>query len=126
MLPLCVDAGVGALPWSPLARGRLARFGDRGTDRGRTDAYARQLYDGDDDGAVTDALGTIARARGLAPARVALAWLLGRPAVVAPIVGATRPEHIDDAVGAVEVRLTEQERAALEASYRPKPVRGHQ
>lgn len=125
MLPLCVDLGVGVIPWSPLARGRLARPGDRGTARSRNDPFATHLYD-DDDGAVAAALGTIARVRDLPPARVALAWLLGRPGVVAPIVGATRPEQVDDAVAAVEVTLTEQERAALETPYKPKPVRGHE
>jgi aryl-alcohol dehydrogenase-like predicted oxidoreductase len=125
MLPLCVDAGVGVIPWSPLARGRLATAGTRDTTRGRSDDYARQLYDQADD-AVVDALGTIARARGLPPAQVALAWLMGRPAVAAPIVGATRAGHVEDAVAAVGVRLTAPERAALEAPYRAQPVRGHE
>jgi aryl-alcohol dehydrogenase-like predicted oxidoreductase len=125
MLPLCVDAGVGVIPWSPLARGRLATAGPRDTTRGRRDDYARHLYDQADD-AVVDALGSISRARGLPPAQVALAWLMSRPAVVAPIIGATKPRHVEDAAAAVGVRLTAAEIAALESPYRPQAVRGHE
>jgi aryl-alcohol dehydrogenase-like predicted oxidoreductase len=126
MLPLCVDTGVGVIPWSPLARGRLARPDGRETTRGRSDEFARQLYDGGAaDDAVLAALAAVAADRGVAPARVALAWLMGRPAVAAPIVGATRAEHVDDAVAAVDLRLTDEERSAVEEPYRAKPVRGH-
>ncbi|HYN94927.1 MAG TPA: aldo/keto reductase [Pilimelia sp.] len=124
MLPLCVDQGVGVIPWSPLARGRLAATG-RDTTRARTDEYARRLYD-DTDSQVIDAVRTVADARGIPPAQVALAWLLGRPAVVAPIIGASREGHVADAAAAVGVRLTAEEEALLSAPYRPRAVAGHE
>ena len=129
MLPLCLDQGVGCIPWSPLARGLLAgnreRGGTRRTVRAGTDPLAEQLYV-DDDFDVVDAVRAVAAGRGVSPAQVALAWLLGRPAVVAPIVGATRPRHLEDAIAAVEVDLGEDEVARVEAPYRPHPVLGHQ
>jgi 1-deoxyxylulose-5-phosphate synthase len=128
MNPLCLDQGVGVIPWSPLARGLLA--GTR--DRDRTGATARA---GDDPlvetwyaGAefdIVDATRAVAGERGVSPAQVALAWLLGRPAVTAPIVGATKVGHLEDAIAAVELRLDEDEVARLEAPYRPRPVMGH-
>ena len=128
MIPLCLDLGVGLIPWSPLARGLLTGSRRRGappsTPRAAGDPYARELYS-DDDFDVVDALTRVAAERGAPPAQVALAWLLGRPGVTAPIVGATRPEHVDDAVAAVELTLRPEECAALEAPYRPRPVRGH-
>jgi aryl-alcohol dehydrogenase-like predicted oxidoreductase len=128
MLPYCLDGGVGVIPWSPLARGLLAggrrRAGDRQTTRARTDTYAGELY-GEDDFAVADVVERIAEDRDLPPARIALAWLLHQEAVTAPIIGATRAGHIDDAVAAVQVRLSDDELAALDAPYRPHPVRGH-
>ena len=126
MLPQCADLGVGVLPWSPLARGRLARPADRAhaTARGRSDAFAREHYD-DAESAILDAVGEVADARGVSRAQVALAWLLAQPVVTAPVVGASRPEHLEQAIDAVELRLSEQERAALEAPYRPRPVLGH-
>ncbi|MEV0401242.1 aldo/keto reductase [Actinoallomurus sp. NPDC050550] len=128
MIPLCCDQGVGVLPYSPLARGLLAgtrdRQGGRHTARAGNDPLADASYeDGDFD--MVDAVRAVAGERGLAPARVALAWLLGRPGVCAPIVGATKPEHVDDAVAAVGVALTEEEVARLEAPYRPHRVIGH-
>src|SRR5829696_2287805 len=129
MIPLCLDQGVGCIPWSPLARGLLAgnreRGGTRRTVRAGTDPLAEQLYV-DDDFDVVDAVRAVAAGRGVTPAQVALAWLLGRPAVIAPIVGATRPRHLEDAIAAVEVDLGEDEVARLEAPYRPHPVLGHQ
>jgi aryl-alcohol dehydrogenase-like predicted oxidoreductase len=128
MLPLCHDQGVGVIPWSPLARGLLAgsqRRGDRrDTVRGGSDRLADQMY-GDDDFDVVDAVRAVAAERGLPPAQIALAWLLGRPGVTAPIVGATRLGHLEDAIAAVDVELTEDEVARLEAPYCPHPVLGH-
>jgi 1-deoxyxylulose-5-phosphate synthase len=128
MIPLCLDQGVGVVPWSPLARGLLAgnreRGGERRTVRADSDEYAERLYD-DDDFDVVDAVRAVAGERGLAPAQVALAWLLGKPAVAAPIVGATRLEHLEDAVAAVDVTLSDEEVARLEAPYRPHPILGH-
>jgi aryl-alcohol dehydrogenase-like predicted oxidoreductase len=128
MIPLCLDQGVGVIPWSPLARGLLAgnreRGGERRTVRADSDEYAERLYE-DDDFEVVDAVRAVADERRLAPAQIALAWLLGKPAVTAPIVGATKLEHLEDAVAAVEVTLGEDEIAQLEASYRPHPILGH-
>ncbi|MCL4806486.1 MAG: aldo/keto reductase [Thermoanaerobaculia bacterium] len=129
MLPLCVEEGVGVLPWSPLARGLLAGTrahpGDRqATPRAASDDYARQLYDHPADADVIEATRSVAAARGVPMARVALAWLLSRPGVTAPIVGATKPAHLDEAIAAVDVQLSPEEIAALEAPYRPHGVRG--
>jgi aryl-alcohol dehydrogenase-like predicted oxidoreductase len=128
MIPLCVDQGVGVVPYSPLARGLLAgsrRRGDGpGTVRARSDPLADEMYE-DADFDVVDVVREIARERDLPPARIALAWLLGRPAVTAPIVGATRVQHLDDAVAALDVCLTDGERARVEAPYRPHRVLGH-
>ncbi|OLF09421.1 alcohol dehydrogenase [Actinophytocola xinjiangensis] len=125
MLPLCADEGVGVIPWSPLARGMLAgtreRGGVRNTTRAGIDAFADQLYT-DDDFDVVDVTRAVAAERGVPPAQVALAWLRSRPAVAAPIVGATRLGHIDDAVDSVELTLTARECARLEAPYRPHEV----
>ncbi len=132
MIPLCLDAGVGLIPWSPLARGMLARPrpapGDAersATVRGASDEYAPRLYDAPSDWEVVDAVAAVAARRGVSMAEVALAWLLGRPGVAAPIVGATRLEHLETAVRALHVTLDEEERLALEAPYRPHEVRGH-
>jgi aryl-alcohol dehydrogenase-like predicted oxidoreductase len=127
MIPLCSAAGLGVIPWSPLARGLLARAQPapaRDTVRAGSDSFTGQLYDDSNDAVVLDALRGVSQARGVTPAEVALAWLLGNPAVTAPIVGATRLEHLDAAVRAVEIDLTAAEREALEAPYRPRPVRG--
>jgi aryl-alcohol dehydrogenase-like predicted oxidoreductase len=129
MLPLCVEEGIGVLPWSPLARGLLAGSRKNAADtnatvRAASDEYARNLYDHPSDDAVIDAVRSVAAARGLPPAAVALAWLLSRPAVTAPIVGATKLEHLETALSALDVTLHEDEIAALEAPYRPHAVRG--
>jgi 1-deoxyxylulose-5-phosphate synthase len=127
MIPLCLDQGVGVIPWSPLARGLLAgshgRDGERRSVRAGNDPYADELYD-EDDFDVVDVVAEVAAERGCSQAQVALAWLLGRPAVGAPIVGATKLRHLDDAIGAVDLTLTEDEVRRLEAPYRPHPVRG--
>jgi 1-deoxyxylulose-5-phosphate synthase len=128
MIPQCLDQGVGVIPWSPLARGLLAGTRERGADqhtvRAGTDPLADEMYS-DVDFDVVDVVRAVAHERGLAPAQIALAWLLGRPAVSAPIVGATKLGHLDDAVAAVEVTLSAEEVARLEAPYRPHPVIGH-
>lgn len=121
MIPLCLDEGVGVIPWSPLARGRLARPWDTATARTATDTFGSTLYgrQEDADRAVVDAVGRVAEQRGVARATVALAWLLGRPGVTAPIIGATKQAHLDDAVAAFDLVLTDDEVAALEAPYVP-------
>lgn len=128
MIPLLLDQGVGSIPWSPLARGTLAgnreRGGARKTVRAGSDTYADELYE-DADFDVVDAVKAVAAERGLPPAQIALAWLLGKPVVSAPIVGATKLAHLDDAIAAVDVRLSDEEVARLEAPYRPHPVLGH-
>ncbi len=125
MLPLCADQGVGVLPWSPLARGLLtgtrSRDGARSTIRGDNDAFADELYS-EQDYDVVDAVVTVARERGVPPAQVALAWLLTRPTVTAPIVGATKVRHVEDAVAATSLRLSAEECARLEAPYVPHEV----
>jgi 1-deoxyxylulose-5-phosphate synthase len=128
MLPFCRDQGVGVIPWSPLARGLLAgnreRGGGRLTVRAHHDPYAEDLY-ADDDFDVVDAVRAVAAERGVAPAQVALSWLISRPGVTAPIVGATRLGHLEDALAATTLPLSDDEVARLEAPYRPHPVRGH-
>jgi 1-deoxyxylulose-5-phosphate synthase len=129
MLPLCRAEGVAVIPWSPLARGLLA--GTRkspadkeSTRRAASDDFARKLYDQPSDQAVIDAVRQVAEARGTPPARVALAWLLSRPSVTAPIIGATKMHHLDDAIAALDLELSAEEVRQLEAPYRPHPVRG--
>ena len=132
MIPLCLHEGIGVIPWSPLARGVLTRprpatpdVRAGGTARAASDDYSPRLYDSDGDWEVVDAVSRVASARGVAMAEVALAWLLSRPGVVAPIVGATTPEHLSAALRALELTLTTEECAALEAPYRPHAVKGH-
>lgn len=130
MLPFCLDQGIGVIPYSPLARGLLAGTRGRGgtaagTVRAASDPAAAKLYGAQDD-AVVDVLRDVAEARGVSPARMALAWLLARPGVTAPIVGATKRAHLDDAIEAVDLTLTDDESATLQAPYRPHPVLGHQ
>ena len=128
MMPLCVEDGVGVLPWSPVARGYLARppAEEEATDRGEYDDYSRRLYDFPEREAIQRAVGEVAEERGVTRAQVALAWLLGREGVTAPIVGATREGHLEQAVEAVDIELTDDEVARLEAPYRPREVRGHE
>jgi aryl-alcohol dehydrogenase-like predicted oxidoreductase len=128
MLPLCETEGVAVIPWSPLARGMLAgtrqALGDKSTARSESDGLDVILYDQPSDWDVVEVVKKVAAQRGARPAQVALAWLLSRPAVAAPIVGATKLEHLDDAVAAVEIQLADEEIAALEAPYRPHSVKG--
>ncbi|MFF8536343.1 aldo/keto reductase [Streptomyces sp. SAS_267] len=124
MLPLCADQGVGVLPWSPLARGRLTRDWDTSTERSRGDRFGRNLYQ-DGDRGIVDAVARVAAGRGVPRATVALAWLLARPAVTAPIVGAGRAAHIEDAVAALGLELSDKETEELEQPYTPRAISGH-
>ncbi len=125
MLPQCADMGVGVLPWSPLARGRLARPPGRDdTARGEFDDFTRHLYDEAADG-IVEAVGRVAERHEATRAQVALAWVLTQPVVTAPIIGATKIEHLDHAVDALDLELTDDDVAELEAPYRPRPVLGH-
>jgi aryl-alcohol dehydrogenase-like predicted oxidoreductase len=126
MNPLCRAEGVGLIPWSPLARGALAR-GKQDTTRARTDDFGKKLYSATEqaDQRVLEALGEISGKRGLPPAQIALAWLWHQPGVVAPIVGASKPHHLDDALAAMTVKLSEEELRRLGEPYVPHPVAGH-
>lgn len=129
MIPLCANEGIGLMPWSPLARGILAGARQSITDRdasirAATDTYGHGLYDERVNWAIVDAVRTIASERGVPMAQVALAWLLSQPQVAAPIVGATKPQQLEDALGAVSLVLSAEEMTMLEAPYRPQPVRG--
>jgi aryl-alcohol dehydrogenase-like predicted oxidoreductase len=129
MIPQCIDQGVGVLPWSPLARGWLtgsrARDGEQRTARAETDAFADQLYGRPGDFDVIDRVVEVAGARGVPPAQIALAWLLHRPGVTAPIVGSTKLAHVEDALAAEALELSADEIAKLEEPYLPHPVLGH-
>jgi aryl-alcohol dehydrogenase (NADP+) len=127
MNPLCLAEGIGLIPWSPLARGVLARPRDEETTRARTDDFARKLYEGTEqsDNRVLDRLAALSKARGLPPAQIALAWLLHKPGVTAPIVGASKVRHLDDAIAAEKVKLSAEEIAQLEEPYVPHPIGGH-
>ena len=124
MLPLCADQGIGVIPWSPLARGRLTRDWDETTARTETDGFGRTLYGAPSDPKVAEQVAAIADARGVPRAQVALAWVLSKATVTAPIVGATKPHHLDDAVAAVTLSLTDEEIARLEAPYEPHDIAG--
>ena len=128
MLPLSADQKLSWIPWSPLARGLLAgtrkQVGDSSTTRSETDGLDKVLYDQPSDLAVVDAVRALASARGVPPAQIALAWLLRNPVVAAPIIGATKLAHLDDAIAAVDVTLTDEEAKTLEAPYLPHPVKG--
>ncbi len=129
MIPLCLDQGVGVIPWSPLARGVLAgtrtREGERSTTRSNTDSFMDYLYEQPTDYDVVESAQQVAAARGVSTPQVALAWLLGKPGVTAPIVGSTKLAHLEDALAAEELVLTGDEVAALEKPYVPHPVLGH-
>ena len=124
MLPLCADQGIGVIPWSPLARGRLTRDWDAATARSDTDAFGQSLYAAQDR-QIVEQVTRVAEARGVPRAQVALAWVAGHPVVTAPIVGATRPQHLDDAVAAMDIRLTAEETDQLEKPYVPHRIAGH-
>jgi aryl-alcohol dehydrogenase-like predicted oxidoreductase len=129
MIPLCRDQGIGILPWSPLARGflmgnrRKEDFGE--TTRAKTDEFAHRLYYQPSDFTVVDRVSEIARRRGISNAQVALAWLLAQPGITAPIIGASKPPHLEDAVASLEVNLEAEEKNTLEEPYLPHPILGH-
>jgi aryl-alcohol dehydrogenase (NADP+) len=133
MLPLCREEGVGVIPWSPLARGFLAGTRRRGEDpvragdttRARSDEFAHQLYYSDADFIVADRVVQLASRKGVKPAQIALAWLLAQPGVTAPIIGASKLSHLDEAVEAIQLRLSDEERAFVEEPYQPHRVLGH-
>ena len=126
MLPLCAAEGIGVIPWSPLARGRLTRDWDNATERSRTDEFGRTLYEhtADADRKVVDTVAAVARERGVPRAQIALAWVLAKSEVSAPIVGASKIAHLDDAVAALDLVLSDDEIGRLEAPYVPHPVVG--
>ena len=130
MIPLCREEGIGILPWSPLARGFLARTppveGTSETSRARTDEYAHKMYYRPGDDEVVRRVAEIAGNRGLSMAQVALAWLLHQPGVTAPIIGASRTEHLEEALKALEIGLDDEERKTLEEPYVQHPVLGHE
>ncbi len=128
MVALCLAEGVGMIPWSPLARGRLTRTPETQTNRAETDAFGKTLYKGfeESDRSVIDLVGEIAQSRDIPRASVALAWLLSKPGVTAPIIGASKPQHLDDAVAALEVKLSADEITRLEGPYVPHAVAGFQ
>jgi aryl-alcohol dehydrogenase-like predicted oxidoreductase len=129
MIPLCQEEGVGIIPWSPLARGFLAGsrskadFGS--TVRARTDEYAQKMYYQDSDFAVVEKLSEVAKKRGNSNAQLALAWILSKPGVAAPIIGASKMAHLEEAVEALKIKLNEEEIRELESAYQPHPVLGH-
>ena len=130
MMELCLEEGIGIIPWSPLARGFLAgnRTPDKSgaTSRAQTDKYAQNMYYADEDFKIVDAVSRVAERRGVKNAQVALAWVLSKPGITAPIIGATKMPQLEDAVAALEIRLSEDEIAELEKDYKPHPVLGHE
>lgn len=127
MLPLCRDQGIGVIPWSPLARGRLTRDWNEPTPRSATDAFGRLLYDAtaEADRRVVEAVASVANRRGVSRAQVALAWVLQKSGVTAPIVGVTKPAHLTDAIAALQLELSAEEITELEAPYVPHAVVGY-
>jgi aryl-alcohol dehydrogenase-like predicted oxidoreductase len=127
MIPLCADQHVGLIPWSPLARGYLARDRQslKSTIRANSDEFTQQLYRQESDLDIVERNAATARRLGVKPAQTALAWLLSKPAVVAPIVGASKLDHLDDAIAAVDVTLSADDIAELEALYQPHRIAGH-
>ena len=129
MLPYCVDQGVGVIPWSPLARGFLAgnrtREKEGPTKRSKSDEFAHSMYFAPEDFDVLDRASELAEKRGVRPAQIALAWLLNKPGVSAPIIGASKMSHLEEAVAAVEINLSQDEMTYLEEPYRSHPILGH-
>ena len=129
MIPLCIDQGLGIIPWSPLARGFLTgtrtHGGGGSTQRAKVDTFANDMYFSRDDFAVADAVAQVAKQRGVSPAQVACAWVLQAPGVTAPIIGATKAHYIKDLIGAVDLKLSAEEVAALEKPYKPHGILGH-
>jgi 1-deoxyxylulose-5-phosphate synthase len=124
MLPLCVDEGIGVIPWSPLARGRLTRDWDESTERSQTDEFGRRLY-AESDRVIVQAVADLADKRGLKRAQVSLAWLFAKPAISAPIVGVTNAGQLEDAVSSLSIELSPEEIESLEQPYEPHAIAGH-
>ncbi|HVK36452.1 MAG TPA: aldo/keto reductase, partial [Microlunatus sp.] len=124
MYPLCADQGIGVIPWSPLARGRLTRPWGETTSRSETDTFGKTLYDESTDRVIVERVAEVAAERGVSPAQVALAWVSANPVVTAPIVGLGRQSHLDDALASLDLRLTAEETERLEDAYVPHPVIG--
>ena len=129
MIPLCLDQGVGLIPWSPLARGFFAGDRKRGgggeTVRSNTDPFGNSLYFRDEDFAVAERAAEVAKERGVTASQIALAWILSKPYVASPIIGATKMDHLEQAIAAIDIQLAEEEIKQLEEGYRPHPVLGH-
>lgn len=129
MIPLCIDQGIGVIPWSPMARGFLAgnRTRDKGGEstRSRSDGFAHRMYYRDDDFSVLDRTIELAGKRGVSSAQIALAWMLHKPGITAPIIGCTKIKHLEEAAAAIDIALTDEEITSLEAPYWPHPVLGH-
>ncbi|WP_321934040.1 aldo/keto reductase [Paraburkholderia sp. J8-2] len=126
MLPLCADQGIAVMPWSPLARGRLTRDWNETSEREATDKFGKTLYGADADKAIIGAVATIARTHNVSRAQVALAWLLHKPGITSPIIGASKPQHLEDAIAALSLKLSSEEIKTLEAPYLPHVIAGHQ
>jgi aryl-alcohol dehydrogenase (NADP+) len=129
MIPLCIDQGIGLIPWSPLARGFFAGDRKRGgggeTVRSNTDPFGNSLYFREEDFTVAEGVADMAKARGVSSSQIALAWVLSKPYVSAPIIGATKMDHLEQAIASLEIRLSEEDLKKLEEAYRPHPVLGH-
>jgi aryl-alcohol dehydrogenase (NADP+) len=129
MIPLCIDQGIGLIPWSPMARGFFAGNRKRGgggeTARANSDPFADSMYFRDEDFDVADRAAMVARERGVTASQIALAWVLSKPYVHSPIIGATKMDHLDQAIAALDIQLSEEERKRLEESYKPHPILGH-
>jgi len=130
MIPLCIDQGVGVIPWSPLARGFLAGNRDRDAEksetlRGKTDNLDRQLYYTDTDFDIVDRVKAIAEKHGVKPAQIALAWMLHKPGITSPIIGASKMYQLEEAIAALDIQLDDDDMTALEERYQPRPVLGH-
>jgi aryl-alcohol dehydrogenase (NADP+) len=129
MIPLCIDQGIGLIPWSPMARGFFAGDRKRGgggeTVRANSDPFGNSLYFRDEDFVVADRVAAVAKACGVSGSQIALAWILSKPYVTSPIIGATRMDHLDQAIAALDIQLSEEEVKGLEEAYKPHPVLGH-
>jgi len=129
MIPLCVDQGIGLIPWSPMARGFFAgnrtRGGGGGTTRAQSDPFADSMYFREEDFDVADRAAEVAKERGVTGSQIALAWILHKPHVHSPIIGATKMEHLDQAIAALDIQLSDKEMKRLEEQYKPHPILGH-
>jgi aryl-alcohol dehydrogenase (NADP+) len=127
MIPACIDQGIGLIPWSPMARGFLGRKRDNGeeTARSKTDQYAHDMYYSDDDFSVAERTQEIAAERGVTPSQIALAWVLNKPYITAPIIGSSKIDHLEQSITALEIKLSVEEITRLEEPYRPHPILGH-